>query len=164
MTAILLVLIIINIAVIIASVAIGSVKLTPKEVITGLFGSNESEGINAIVSSVRLPRMLGSVLAGIALSVSGLLLQTVTDNKLSAPNIIGVNSGAGFAVMLALALIPTLSRFIISFSVINKSICLLNSSLPTYDSYFIVSLQSGIYHFSSHPSAKSVASPDKKAE
>jgi len=109
--AIIAALIIVNIAVMLASVALGSVKLSLKEIITGLFSVNENDGINAIVGSIRLPRMLGALLAGIAFAVSGLLLQTVTDNKLCAPNIIGINSGAGFFVMLLLCVFPTLWRF-----------------------------------------------------
>ena len=46
--------------------------------------------------------MLGAILAGAGLSLSGLLLQNVTGNDLAGPNIIGVNAGAGFAVILLL--------------------------------------------------------------
>ncbi|MFQ8582897.1 MAG: iron chelate uptake ABC transporter family permease subunit [Holdemania massiliensis] len=40
------------------------------------------------------------------LAVSGLLLQSATGNDLCSPNIIGVNSGAGLAVMVMLCLFP----------------------------------------------------------
>ena len=54
-------------------------------------------------------RFLGDALlalAGVGLAVSGLLLQSATGNDLCSPNIIGVNSGAGFAVMVLLCLFP----------------------------------------------------------
>ncbi len=54
---------------------------------------------------VRPPALQG-VLAGIGLSVSGVLLQSVTGNDLASPNIIGVNAGAGFAVILILSYFP----------------------------------------------------------
>ena len=53
---------------------------------------------------LRLPRTLAGLLAGAGLGVSGVLLQSVTDNKMASPGLIGVNSGAGFAVILALSL------------------------------------------------------------
>lgn len=52
----------------------------------------------------RLPRTLGSLLAGAALAVSGALIQNVLANSLASPSIIGVNSGAGLAVTLCTAL------------------------------------------------------------
>ena len=83
----------------------GSVQLTVSQIAGGLSGT-QTEEINVIVRSIRLPRVLGAVVAGAGLSVSGVLLQAVTDNDLASPNIIGINSGAGFAVILMLALFP----------------------------------------------------------
>ena len=59
-----------------------------------------------ILLGVRLPRVLAGLLAGIGLSAAGVLLQTVTSNELASPNIIGINSGAGLAVILLLTLAP----------------------------------------------------------
>ena len=53
-----------------------------------------------------LPRMLGAIIAGMGLSVAGVILQGVMNNALASPNTIGVNSGAGFFVMLAMMLFP----------------------------------------------------------
>ena len=52
---------------------------------------------------VRLPRTLGCLLAGAALSVSGGVIQGVLYNKLASPSIIGVNAGAGLAVTVCCA-------------------------------------------------------------
>ena len=52
----------------------------------------------------RLPRTVACIAAGFALSISGAVIQSVLANSLAAPGIIGVNSGAGFAVTLASAL------------------------------------------------------------
>lgn len=51
-----------------------------------------------ILFSVRLPRILITVLAGMLLALSGSILQSVTRNDLADPGIIGINSGAGIAV------------------------------------------------------------------
>ncbi|MFZ1873969.1 MAG: iron chelate uptake ABC transporter family permease subunit, partial [Chania sp.] len=55
-----------------------------------------------IVTEARLPRTLIGVLAGIALGLAGALMQTLTRNPLADPGILGVNSGAGFAVVLGI--------------------------------------------------------------
>lgn len=87
------------------SVTLGSVSLSFKEIVSGLLGTSETEKI--IIRDLRLPRVWGSVLAGASLSSAGLILQCVTNNPLCAPNIVGINSGAGFAVMLMLCFSPT---------------------------------------------------------
>ncbi len=89
------------------SLLLGGASLTPAEVAQGLFGNGDS-ALSAIVRGVRLPRVLAGILAGVGLSISGLLLQSVTDNALASPNVIGVNSGAGLAVILLLACFPAL--------------------------------------------------------
>ena len=84
----------------------GSVKLGIRDIVASVFDSSDSTE-KTIIVSLRLPRVLGAALAGAALSVSGLVLQCVTGNSLCAPNIVGVNSGAGFAVILMLCFMPS---------------------------------------------------------
>ena len=52
----------------------------------------------------RLPRTLAGLLAGVALGLAGALMQTLTRNPLADPGILGVNSGASFAIVLGAAL------------------------------------------------------------
>lgn len=56
---------------------------------------------------VRLPRMLGCLLAGSGLAVAGMILQTVLANPLASPNILGIQSGAGLMTAFCAALFPT---------------------------------------------------------
>lgn len=86
----------------------GSADMTLSQFVLAFFGRSENEIDTVILYMVRLPRIIAAVLSGVGLSVSGVLLQTVTDNSLAGPNIIGVNAGAGFAVVLTIALAPTL--------------------------------------------------------
>lgn len=88
------------------AVRIGSAALSFKEFLYGLFRMSGYETQTIIIYSVRLPRVLAAVLAGIGLSISGVLLQSVTGNELAGPNIIGVNSGAGLAIILQLFFAP----------------------------------------------------------
>lgn len=84
----------------VAGVSFGSVKLSLKEVLNGLFDGAGTAGI--IVRRLRLPRVLAAILSGAALAASGSLLQSATGNDLTSPGTIGINSGAGAAVMLSL--------------------------------------------------------------
>lgn len=84
----------------------GSVDIPLTNVYAILYGDDgQRESWKYIVLENRLPQMLTALLAGGALAVSGLLLQTVFRNPLAAPDIFGITSGASLAVAL-LALAP----------------------------------------------------------
>lgn len=85
-----------------AGILLGSVPLHPVNVLRCLFGYDKDTTTYVLVHTVRIPRVLGACLAGTGLAAAGVLLQCVMNNSLASPNTIGVNSGAGFAVMLAL--------------------------------------------------------------
>ncbi len=69
---------------------------------------NSSDFTTKILLELRLPRLLIAALVGASLAVSGLLLQGVVRNPLASPEIIGITSGAGFAALLIIVLMPNL--------------------------------------------------------
>lgn len=86
-------------------VCLGSVSISAGEFFAAMFSGSSS--VNArIILFARVPRVAASILAGSALAVSGVIIQSVLENPLAAPSIIGVNSGAGFAAVLAMAIFP----------------------------------------------------------
>lgn len=89
------------------SLCLGPVRLPLGNVLSVLFHSEEKVTVaGRILLYSRLPRTCGCLLAGTALAVSGTVIQTVLDNPLAAPNVIGVNAGAGLAVTLWGAFLP----------------------------------------------------------
>lgn len=84
----------------------GSVPLKLSDIIACLTGSQTGSTTYILLTTVRLPRVIGGMLAGIGLGCAGVILQGVMNNSLASPNTIGVNSGSGFAVMLSLLLFP----------------------------------------------------------
>jgi iron complex transport system permease protein len=88
------------------SLCVGSVRLSFAEVWSVLTGQVDSGTAYTILRHSRIPRTLGCVLAGCGLAVSGAVIQSVLANPLAAPNIIGVNSGAGLMVALSCTLFP----------------------------------------------------------
>lgn len=69
-------------------------------------GRGGPDAIRVIFYQIRLPRTAACFLCGSGLSAAGLLLQEALSNPLASPGIMGINSGAGFFVLLAGLLFP----------------------------------------------------------
>lgn len=110
-TIFVLTLVFLTVAAVVLSLWIGSVKVTSKEVFAALTGQDKLSTSARIILYSRMPRTCAALLSGAALAVSGMVIQTVLNNPLASPGIIGVNSGAGFAVALICALMPTAQRY-----------------------------------------------------
>lgn len=93
-----------------ASFALGAASVNIKDAFWALFSGNPQNTDFKILFYLRLPRTLAAVLAGAALAVSGVVLQAVLTNPMVAPNVIGVNAGAGFMGTLILAFFPQALR------------------------------------------------------
>jgi iron complex transport system permease protein len=65
-----------------------------------------------VVWNIRVPRVVVAVLVGMNLAVSGAVFQAVTRNELASPYILGVSSGAGLAVLVALLLVGGLAVYL----------------------------------------------------
>ncbi|MEV4172793.1 iron ABC transporter permease [Nonomuraea sp. NPDC049709] len=91
-----------------ASLAVGARALSPLEVWHGLFAVAGSDQrlteITLIVQTVRVPRTVLAIVAGVALGVGGALIQGFTRNPIADTGLLGVNSGASFAVVSAILL------------------------------------------------------------
>jgi iron complex transport system permease protein len=76
----------------------GYIKLSPWDVMKTLFGAG-TEKQELVLIDFRLPRIVLSVLVGAGLAVSGTILQGVSRNALADPGLLGINAGAGLAVV-----------------------------------------------------------------
>lgn len=86
-----------------ACLIFGSVDIDAATVFNILMGNDsDNEAWNIIVRQSRLPMIVTAILAGAALSVSGLLLQTTFNNPLAGPSILGVSTGAGLGVAIVM--------------------------------------------------------------
>lgn len=104
--AVLLLLALLTLLLALLSLGLGAVPISPLAVLRALLGSGEDTVQRRIVLYVYLPRTCGGLLAGMALAVSGAVIQSVLANPLAAPNIIGVNAGAGLSTALCCAVAP----------------------------------------------------------
>ncbi|CDO04614.1 Iron-uptake system permease protein FeuC [Oceanobacillus picturae] len=87
----------------IISLNLGVMQISPVDVWKTLTGNGTSQS-SLILFDFRLPRMVMALLIGAGMAVSGAILQSVTQNELADPGIIGINAGAGFAVVLSIYL------------------------------------------------------------
>ena len=91
------------VAVLVASIAVGSKDIPVSTVLDALFAYDDSDD-HAIIQALRVPRTLMGLAVGAALGMAGALIQALTRNPLADPGILGVNAGAAFFVVLAVGL------------------------------------------------------------
>lgn len=103
------------------SLSTGVIPISPGEVVETLLGNGTNQQ-ELVLFDFRLPGIVLALLIGTGLAVSGVILQGVTQNELAEPGILGINTGAGFAVVLfifffqnGLGLNSTLSIFAMPF-------------------------------------------------
>jgi len=88
------------------NILVGSVSIPAADVVGILLGDSTAKASwQYIILQSRLPQALTALLAGGALAVSGLMLQTAFRNPLAGPSVFGINSGAGLGVALVMLLL-----------------------------------------------------------
>ncbi|CQR48421.1 Iron-uptake system permease protein FeuC [Paraliobacillus sp. PM-2] len=87
------------------SIALGYASLPVSRLLPTLFGQGTMKE-EFILFTIRLPRVLITILAGIALATSGAILQGITKNDLADPGIIGINAGSGVAIAIFFLFFP----------------------------------------------------------
>lgn len=75
----------------------GSVSIKPSDVIHTIFGISD-KGLETIIFRFRIPKAITALVVGIALSLSGLQMQTVFRNPMAGPYVLGISSGASLGV------------------------------------------------------------------
>lgn len=85
----------------VTSLALGSVRIPLGQVVVILTGGEPTRATwTTIVISYRLPKAITATMAGAALSVAGLQMQTLFRNPLAGPSVLGINAGASLGVAL----------------------------------------------------------------
>ena len=123
-----LILLIILVGSVMISVTLGSAKISVSEVykvlgykILGIksFSEYATGPIHDVVWIIRFPRVVLAIAIGMALSISGVVMQAIVKNPLADPYILGISSGASlgatFAIMLEFCRSNGIYRSFISF-------------------------------------------------
>lgn len=84
------------------SISLGAKSIAFTKVIDVLLG-NDPDSLEAAIILQRIPRTVFGILAGVALGISGALMQSITRNPIADPSILGVNTGASLFVVAGIA-------------------------------------------------------------
>lgn len=87
---------------VLASLAVGAKSIPLGTVIDAFTGFDPTSADHLVVRELRLPRTIVGLLVGVALGVSGAVMQAITRNPLADPGILGVNAGASFTVVVGI--------------------------------------------------------------
>ena len=93
----------------IISMNTGFIRLAPLDVVRTLFGAGTDKQ-ELILFDFRLPRIVVSILIGAGFAVSGCMIQGLSRNPLADPGLLGINAGAGLAVILFISFYPTTEK------------------------------------------------------
>ncbi|TCJ13060.1 iron ABC transporter permease [Rubrobacter taiwanensis] len=115
--AVLLALTLVTLAGMVLNVGYGEYPISPPDVVRTVLGIEAGDGnYGFIVNTLRLPRVLVAFAVGVALAVAGAILQGITRNPLAAPEIVGVNAGAGLAAVTLIVALPAVSVAYLPFA------------------------------------------------
>ena len=64
-----------------------------------------------LVFDYRMPRLLAAIMVGMNLAVAGSMMQSITRNPMAAPDLIGINAGAGLVIVCLILIVPSFSAF-----------------------------------------------------
>lgn len=110
-----LMLVVLSIAITIASLSVGPSMLDPREIFKAIFlsplGMATSDNSVRLVAMLRVARTVSSFFCGVALSLAGLLMQTTTRNPLADPYIFGLSSTALTAISITIILSPSIAVY-----------------------------------------------------
>ncbi len=90
------------------AVTMGAAPLSLCDVTDALLAFDGSRE-HHVITAIRLPRVIAGLLAGAGLGVAGAIMQAATRNPLASPDILGINAGAAFCVVLAMAVTGVVS-------------------------------------------------------
>ncbi|PRO66073.1 FecCD family ABC transporter permease [Alkalicoccus urumqiensis] len=96
------------------SLRFGAAATTSTDIFRAIFAEEQTEA-SLIIQEIRLPREIGAAVTGAALACAGAIMQGMTRNPLAEPGLLGLTSGATFALAVSLAFFPELNYIGIMF-------------------------------------------------
>lgn len=108
----------VTIAMMIINIGVGEYPITPTEVVKDLvlkLGSDNKD-FDFVVNTLRLPRMLVALGVGIALGISGGIMQGLTRNPLASPDIMGISAGASLTAVALITWMKDVPSSVIPFA------------------------------------------------
>ena len=80
----------------------GQINIDGSDYLSSIFSYDSTDSYQIIAREIRIPRMIMAIIAGAGLSIAGLLMQTLFNNPLAGPYVLGINSGASLFVAFSI--------------------------------------------------------------
>jgi iron complex transport system permease protein len=97
-------LVLVTLALAVVAIGSGDYPISPGEVVDTLLGGG-SRATSFIIETLRLPRVLCALLVGAALGISGAIFQSLTNNPLGSPDIVGFTTGSAVGALVVITII-----------------------------------------------------------
>lgn len=94
-----------TLAAMVVNIGVGEYPVPPLDVVRTVLGLPTGADYGLIVNTLRLPRMLVAALVGLALGLSGAVMQGLTRNPLADPGILGISAGAGLVAVTLIVVV-----------------------------------------------------------
>jgi iron complex transport system permease protein len=154
-----------------ADIAFGNVSLSFSNIWSTITGNNQDPIYREIILNHRLPKAITAILTGAALSVAGVLMQTMFHNPLAGPDVLGVTSGASLGVALLTMGVSTLPAWMIAdggqviAAIIGATVVLLlviiaSVRVPQTVSLLIIGMMFGYFASAIVSILQSISNPD----
>ncbi len=105
-----------TLVVMVVNIGVGEYLIAPLDVVKSILHlPSANADHDFIVNTLRLPRMLVAVMVGLALGISGAILQGLTRNPLADPDILGISPGAGLVAVTLIVVVRNVSSQMVSF-------------------------------------------------
>lgn len=125
------------------SLATGTIQISPRDVLKTLF-LNGTDRQELVLFDFRLPGIILAILIGSGLAVSGVILQGITKNELADPGILGINTGAGLAIVIFLFFFRGILDTTSPFSVYMMPLFALTGALAAAILIYVLAWNKGI--------------------
>lgn len=87
------------------TLSVGSFRVPLDDVVVSVLHLEENPSVDFVVNGLRMPTALTALFAGLALGLAGTLFQQLLGNPLASPDFVGVSTGAGLAVVVAITML-----------------------------------------------------------
>ena len=94
---------------VIIATTFGAKNISFSTVLSALFNYDITNTSHHVISTIRFPRVLAAIIAGVGFAISGAIIQGVSRNPLADTGLFGLNAGAGLLLVIGMIFIPSLS-------------------------------------------------------
>ena len=122
------------------SLRFGAITYSHRQLMEVLSEPTVQSAVQDVVVDLRMPRILAAILVGAAMAQAGAMMQGITRNAIADPGLLGINAGAGLALILAFAIFGSLhySQILLMGTSKNTSRASRASNLSLIYSLFLV--------------------------